>query len=256
MRRLLPALLAAFAALPAATASAGTTTSANWAGYAVHRSGVRFRSVTAAWTVPAVTCGSGRSYSAAWVGLGGYHTNAAALEQAGTESDCSASGHARYSAWYELVPDTSRTIKETVGAGDRVAVRVGVSGRRVSIRLRDLTRGTVFSRVLTATAVDTTSAEWIVEAPSECFTSRCRVLPLATFADTTFSSARAAAGGHAGAIADPRWASTAIDLSPDAGEQLGGPHGRDMAGGAAATAGALSATGSAFTVTATSSAAR
>jgi hypothetical protein len=238
MRRLLPAVLAALAALPAATASAGTTTSANWAGYAVHRAGVRFRSVTAAWTVPAVTCDSGRAYSAAWVGLGGYHTNAAALEQAGTESDCSAAGRARYSAWYELVPDTSRTIDLAVHAGDRVAVRVGVSASRVTIRLRNLTRGTVFSRTLTAAAVDTTSAEWIVEAPSECFSRRCRVLPLATFADTTFSSARAvSATGHAGTISDPLWASTAIDLSP-------------------AATGALSAAGSAFTVTATSSAAR
>jgi hypothetical protein len=251
LRRLLPAVLAAFAALPAAVASAGTTTSQNWAGYAVHRSGVRFRSVSAAWTVPAVTCDSGRAYSAAWAGLGGYHTNAAALEQAGTESDCSAAGHAHYSAWYELVPDTSRTIHMAVDAGDRMAVRVSVSGLRVTIRLRDLTRGTAFTRTLAARAVDTTSAEWIVEAPSECFAGGCRVLPLAAFADTTFSSARAvSATAHAGTITDPLWASTAIDLSAD-GPQLGGPRGRRMSGAASATAGALSAAGSAFTVTAT-----
>jgi Peptidase A4 family len=252
LRRLLPAVLAAFAALPAAAASAGTTTSANWAGYAVHRTGVRFRSVSAVWTIPTVTCGSGSAYSAAWVGLGGYHTNAAALEQAGTESDCSASGRARYSAWYELVPQTSRTIRMTVDAGDQMAVRVSVSGARVTVRLRDLTRGTAFTRTLTATAVDTTSAEWIVEAPSECSGTRCRVLPLATFADTTFSSARAtSATGHAGTIADALWASTAIDLSPDSGRpQFGGPRGREMASAASAATGALSATGSAFTVTA------
>jgi Peptidase A4 family len=252
-RRLLPTALAAFAALPAATAAAGTTTSANWAGYAVHRTGVRFRSVSAAWTVPAVTCGSGSAYSAAWVGLGGYHTNAAALEQAGTESDCSASRRGRYSAWYELVPQISRTIHMPVDAGDEMAVRVSVAGSRVTIRLRDLTRGTAFTRTLAATAVDTTSAEWIVEAPSECSGSRCRVLPLATFADTTFSSARAtSAAGHAGTIADALWASTAIDLSPDSGgPQFGGPRGREMAGSTSASAGTLSATGSSFTVTAT-----
>jgi hypothetical protein len=253
LRRLLPTVLTAFAALPAATASAGTTTSANWAGYAAHRTGVRFRGVSAEWTVPAVTCDSGSAYSAAWVGLGGYHTNAAALEQAGTESDCSASGRARYSAWYELVPQSSRTIRMSVAAGDQMAVRVSVSGRRVAIRLRDLTRGTAFTRTLTATAVDTTSAEWIVEAPSECFGSRCRVLPLAGFAATTFSLARAtAATGHAGTIADPLWANTAIDLSSDSGgPQFGGPRGREMAGAASATASALSAAGDAFTVTAT-----
>jgi hypothetical protein len=253
LRRLLPAVLAAFAALPAAGASAGTTTSSNWAGYAVHRTGVRFRAVSAAWTVPAVTCDSGSAYSANWVGLGGYHTDAAALEQAGTESDCSASGRARYSAWYELVPQTSRTIHMTVDAGDQMTVRVGVRGRRVTIRLRDLTRGTAFSRTLTATAVDTTSAEWIVEAPSECFGSRCRVLPLAAFADTTFSGARAtSATGHAGTISDPLWADTAIELSADSGgPQFGGPRGRETAGAASAGTGALSATGDSFAVTAT-----
>ncbi len=253
LRRLLPAVLVAFAALPAATASAGTTTSANWAGYAVHRTGIRFRSVSAAWTVPAVACDSGSAFSATWVGLGGYHTNAAALEQAGTESDCSASGHARYSAWYELVPQTSHTVHLTVAAGDRVAVRVGVSGSRVAIRLRDLTQGTGVTRRLSATAVDSTSAEWIVEAPSECFGSRCRVLPLAAFTDTTFSAARATSTtGHSGAIGDPLWANTAIDLSADSGgPQFGGPRGRVMAGTAMAAAGALSAAGDSFTVTAT-----
>lgn len=250
MRRLLPALLlSAFAVLPA-SASAATTTSANWAGYAVHRSGVRFRSVGAAWTVPAVTCTGGAGYSATWVGLGGYHTDAAALEQAGTESDCTASGHARYSAWYELVPDASKTLRMTVGAGDRMSVRVAVRGRRVTIRLRDLTRGTFVSRSRDARAVDTTSAEWIVEAPSECVGARCRVLPLSSFAATTFTSAHATSTtGHTGTIAGPLWAATAIDLQAD-GPQFGGPRGRDMAAAASASTGALSASGGSFTVTA------
>ena len=250
LRRLLPAVLAAFAALPA-TASAAT--SSNWAGYAVHRSGVRFRSVSASWTVPAVDCTSGRAFSAAWVGLGGYHTNAAALEQAGTEADCSASGNPRYSAWYELVPQPSHTLNLTVAAGDKVSVRVGVSGRRVTIRLRDITSGASFTRRLTASAVDTTSAEWIVEAPSACVGNRCRVLPLATFADTTFTSARATSTtGHTGTISDPLWARTAIDLAPDSGgPQFGGARGPETAGAASASTGALSASGGSFTVTAT-----
>jgi hypothetical protein len=169
-----------------------------------------------------------------------------------TEADCSASGRARYGAWYELVPQTSRTIHMTVRPGDAMAVRISVRGRRATIRLRDLTRGTRFSRTLTATAVDTTPAEWIVEAPSDCFGGRRRVLPPAAFAETTFRSARATSrAGHTGTIADPVWADTAIDLAADAGgPQLGGPHGRRMAGAASATTGPLSATGSSFTVTA------
>jgi hypothetical protein len=249
MRRLLPALVLPLLAFPP-TASAGTGTSSNWAGYAVHRSGVHFRAVSAAWTVPAVSCTGRSGYSADWVGLGGFHTNAAALEQIGTESDCTRSGRAVYSAWYELVPDTSRNVSLTVQAGDRVSARVAVDGQTVRLHLRDLTRGTWFARTLTARAVDTTAAEWILEAPSACTVSRCRVLPLAGFAATTFNSAHAtSATGHTGTIADPLWAATAIDLAAD-GPQLGGPRGDDLAGTASATTGALSATGGSFTVTA------
>src|SRR4051812_16335171 len=167
MRRLLPILALSLLAFPAA-AYAGTSTSSNWAGYAVHRSGVHFRTVSAAWTVPAVTCTGSAGFSANWVGLGGYHTDAAALEQIGTESDCTRSGRAVYSAWYELVPDTSRTLRLTVAAGDRVSARVDVRGKAVKLHLRDLTRGTSFATTVTARAVDTTAAEWIVEAPSAC----------------------------------------------------------------------------------------
>jgi hypothetical protein len=248
MRRLLPALAVSLLAFPA-TAHAGTSTSANWAGYAVHRSGVRFRSVSAAWTVPAVTCTGRAGYSANWVGLGGYHTDAAALEQIGTESDCTRSGRAVYSAWYELVPDLSRTLRLTVAPGDRVSAAVHVSGSRVALHLRDLTRGTSFATTVTARAIDTTAAEWIVEAPSACTVTRCRILPLASFAATSFNSAHAtSAGGHTGTISDPAWAATAIDLAAD-GPQLGGPGGREDGARASADTGALSASGGSFTVT-------
>jgi Peptidase A4 family len=250
MRRLLPTVALLLLAFPA-SAHAGTATSANWAGYAVHRSGVHFRAVSAAWTVPAVTCTGRSGFSANWVGLGGYHTDAAALEQIGTESDCTRSGEAVYSAWYELVPDTSRNLSLTVRAGDRVSARVAVSGRTVTLHLRNLTRGTSFARRLTAATVDTTSAEWIVEAPSACTIRRCRILPLASFAATTFNGAHAtSATGHTGTIADPLWAATAIDLTAD-GAQLGGPTSHDVADTASASTGALSASGGSFTVTAT-----
>jgi hypothetical protein len=126
---------------------------------------------------------------------------------------------------------------------------VAVSGRRVVIRLRDVTRGTAFVRTLTARAVDTTAAEWIVEAPSECIAGHCRVLPLSSIGATTFTGARAtSATGHTGPIGDPLWAHTAIDLQSD-GPWFGGPAQPDRATGASATSGALSASGDSFTVT-------
>lgn len=56
----------------ASTASANTAQSSNWAGYAVHRSGVTFTRVTGEWTAPQATCTAGQAtYSAVWVGIGG-----------------------------------------------------------------------------------------------------------------------------------------------------------------------------------------
>jgi hypothetical protein len=249
MRRLLPIVALVLLAFPA-SAHAGTATSSNWAGYAVHRSGVHFRAVSAAWTVPAVTCTGRSGFSADWVGLGGYHTDAAALEQIGTESDCTRSGRAVYSAWYELGPDGSHNLSLTVSARDRISARVAVSGRTVTLHLRNLTRGTSFARRLTAATVDTTSAEWILEAPSACTATRCRILPLASFAETTFTSAHVtSATGRTGTISDPLWAATAIDLAAD-GPQLGGPSGQVDGDRASAGTGALSTTGGSFTVTA------
>src|SRR5262249_19333266 len=113
--------------LAPAVASANAT-STNWAGYVAHSPTVAYRTVNAAWTVPTVSCGSGNASSAAWIGLGGYHTNSPALEQVGTEADCSRHGSARYSAWYELVPQSSVKIDEAVKPGDKMSARVSVNG--------------------------------------------------------------------------------------------------------------------------------
>jgi Peptidase A4 family len=243
--------IAAVVGAPAA-AQAATTTSSNWAGYAVSRPGVKFRRVAATWVVPAATCSATgrRRYSAAWLGLGGYHTSSSALEQIGTETDCTARGTPSYTAWYELVPSAPVDIDLTVRPGDTVSASVTVSGKTVKLFLADRTRGTVFSKQLTASRVDTTSAEWIVEAPSACFANRCQTLPLANFGTTTLANAEVtSASGHQGAITDPTWSATAIALRSRGGHGFGsGRFAVDDASGAA-TPGALSATGDGFVVT-------
>src|SRR5665213_168941 len=113
MRRsmsILGALVLVLLVAPAALAD--TTRSSNWAGYAVHGSHTSFRRVFGAWRQPAATCTAGTpTYSSVWVGLGGYSTTSQALEQIGSEVDCSASGRVVSSAWYELVPAASRNIR-------------------------------------------------------------------------------------------------------------------------------------------------
>lgn len=250
MIRYAAGLAVAAALLLAPPALADTTQSSNWAGYAIHKSGVTFRKVAGSWTQPSATCTPGeRTFSSVWVGLGGYNERSNALEQIGTETDCSASGRLVSSAWYELVPAPSRTIRMTVKPGDRLRASVDVTGDVVRLQLVDLTRHRSFTRTVGDSTLDLTSAEWIVEAPSECAGSySCQTLPLADFGSATFSGARAVTTtGHASGIASRKWVTTRITLA-GAGQHrfIGNPSG---AAGAVATPSALLGDDNSFTVT-------
>jgi len=243
------AVLFAFATPAGAGAASWATTSSNWAGYAVSKPGTRFGRASATWVAPAASCGSGgRRYSAVWLGLGGLHTTSKALEQIGTEADC-AGGKAYYSAWYELVPAAPVDVKLTVRPGDTISASVTVSGHAVKLYIANRTRGTSFSKQLQADAVDVTSAEWIVEAPSACVDNgACRTLALADFDVTNFANVKAtSATGHAGTVTDPAWSAVAITLSPRSGP--GSMRFASEAGSGSATPADLSPAGDAFTVT-------
>jgi Peptidase A4 family len=211
------ALITAVGLVCAPAAMANVTNSSNWAGYAVHRSGVSFRQVSATWTQPSAACVGGQpTYSAVWVGLGGYRQSSDALEQTGTELDCSPSGRVVSTAWYELVPAPSKTIALPVTPGDVMHATVTVVGHRATIDLENLTQHRTFRRTLNAPSMDVSSAEWIVEAPSECVSQlSCQTLPLADFGTVTFDSATAVSTkGTAGSILAGSWGRTKINLTP------------------------------------------
>ncbi len=222
MRRLLALLVTAAAALTVsvAGASAATSPSSNWAGYAVSAADptapVAYTSVSGTWVQPAASCSaSPAAYSAFWVGLGGYSDTSQSLEQIGTESDCTPGGSATYDVWYELVPAASVPVKLKVFPGNTISANVTVNGQLVIVKLKDLTRKTSFTKRLFMASPDVSSAEWIAEAPSTCTSSgdRCRTLPLADFGTVAFTSAKALAAGHGGVIVDDAWAATAIELT-------------------------------------------
>lgn len=232
IRRGAPAVIATLLVLALPAAAAGATTSTNWAGYVAHRTGVRFKNVTATWVQPTATCTPGTdTYSAYWIGLGGYSARSKALEQVGTEADCDVHGKASYYAWYELVPAAEVATRLTVKPGDKLSASVTVSRHVVRLRLADVTRGTAVVKRLHAATVDVSSAEWIVEAPSLCSLRRgCETQPLADFGSVRFSHARATGiRGHVGGVRDRAWAATRIDLV--AGGHSSGPG--HFAGGAA-----------------------
>jgi Peptidase A4 family len=207
------ALGATLAGVSAASAGAATITSTNWGGYAVTNG--TFRKVSGTWTVPTVNCSTRRpAYSAAWVGLGGFADNANGLEQAGTDMDCTSEGHARYSAWYEMLPAGSITIGMKVHAGDRMSGTVQVSGTQVSFRLRNRTTGKSFTKKSHTSTPDVSSAEWIIEAPSVCDqNNRCTILPLTDFGTAPFSHAVVTnTSGHRGTISDGSWSRNKLKL--------------------------------------------
>jgi hypothetical protein len=89
-----------------------------------------------------------------------------------------------------------------------------VNGQSIVFSLKNITRHTRFSKVLTAKQeLDTGSAEWIAEAPSNCSsTGRCRPVPLTNFGTVTFSSIAAIGNAHPGTLSDPAWTASAIEL--------------------------------------------
>jgi hypothetical protein len=218
-------------ALLPATAGAAKAVSTNWAGYVTvpsAASGSRFSSVSGTWTQPAARCTAGReTYSAVWVGLGGYGESARALEQVGTDADCTRSGRAVYSAWFELLPAGSVKVALKVRPGQQLAASVTVRAQRVTLRIRNLSTGARFNTTRRASTVEVASAEWIVEAPSVCGTANgCRTLQLTDFGRAVFSSATATARRHTGTINDSGWTATELELQQgayDIAEGASGP---------------------------------
>ena len=226
----------------------------NWAGYLVN--GNSFSSVSGSWTVPSAKS-STQGYSAFWVGLGGSANSSTALEQIGTES-VFVNGQARYDAWYELVPAARQVLALDISPGDQITARVTVSGTSVTVSLADVTTGQSMTKTLQTSNPDTSSAEWIAEAPTIVKDGKLeRVLPLADFGKVTFSGASATASGHTGSISDSEWKAEKILLLPSSSEFLGPPSGFpsprsgevvpvESAGGA--TSSSLRSGGSAFSV--------
>lgn len=226
-------------------ALADSAVSSNWSGYVAHRGGVKFRRVSASWRQTSAVCIPGRpAFSSVWVGLGGFSRSSAALEQVGTELDCTAVGQVLSAGWYEVVPQPSRRISMRIRPGDRMQASVQVDRSGVAFQLSDQTTGRSFRQMLKPRRTDTGSADWIVEAPSGCLApGDCETLPLANFRTITITSARAVTGsGGTGSISSPKWSYTRVLLLTDTGAL--DPRDR----GAAAVPSPLRAGGTAFAV--------
>jgi hypothetical protein len=226
-------------------AGAANEVSTNWAGYAVSApaKGKRFTSVTGRWVQPVAACDGAQTYSAFWVGLGGYSRSSYAVEQTGTQANCDF-GQPDYVAWYELFPAPPVNLGMSIRAGDLMSATVSVDRRTVRVRLKNVTRNRVFTKLLRMKRPDLSSAEWITEAPTGCdYLGNCTTLPLTNFGTVDFTHGTTAMTGHRGRISDTRWKATAIELHGDLQDPV-----HPTLAGANALPGALGGDGGSFRI--------
>lgn len=215
MAPLAAAILIASFATRTAAADPVQVSGPNWAGYAATApSGttLSFTSAQGEWREPAVSCGAGSAgtKSAIWVGLGGFVGNG--LEQIGTNANCDPRGRPAYSAWFELLPYIAYPIKAKVHPGDTLDASVTVTGYAVRLQLRNLTRRWTVIKNLTSDSPDTTSAEWIVEAPMSCSAYQCSEARLANFGSVSITDVSVATTSISGGLDDPTWSLSSIRL--------------------------------------------
>ncbi len=76
---------------------------------------------------------------------------------------------------------------------------------------------------------DTSSAEWVVEAPYACRRFACQQAPLANFGSVAMHDIAAIGNGHLGALADPAWTTIRLRLAPCAGREASDQSGAEAA---------------------------
>ncbi len=178
------------------------TKAINWGGYVI-ASDLQtpqpiIASVNASWIVPTVAPSVDDTFSAVWIGIGGQFPMDTSLIQCGTEQD-SIRGQLVYSAWYELLPRTSVTIRTIlVSPGDQMQASiqlVDVALSQWSINITDVTTGLSFQNTFRYNS-NRLSAEWIVERP----TVNRVIGALADFGSVTFEDCQANVGSISGSI--------------------------------------------------------
>jgi hypothetical protein len=183
--------------------SIGANKSSNWSGYnqgSLERGGTQFHQISGTWRVPTATPHKAgeAEYSSNWIGIGGGCVDAgcsvtdSTLIQTGTEQDTDSSGHATYSAWWELIPAPSVQIANfTVNPGDVInaSITESPSGSNVwTFSLKDVTRNESFS-MTTPYSSSHLTAEWIEETPvSVGNNGNVSVGPLPTLSRANFDS--------------------------------------------------------------------
>lgn len=205
--------------------------SLNWSGYASltnldNPKNYSVQKVSGSWTVPTLTGTEDNSYSIAWVGIDGYFDNetAVTVEQIGTAQFWH-EGVPYYFAWFEMYgPITSGGLNEIqnfpVSPGDEIfTLAKYVDDNTFSLRIYNITQKTFVKIPESYTfqpLASRTSAEWIVEAPTDSSTGD--VLPLANFGTIKFTDCETTIRHINGSISNKHWENSAITMVDSAGD--------------------------------------
>jgi hypothetical protein len=166
------------------------------AGYA--DTGMKYSAVTGNWTQPSDSnCSGARSFDLFGVGLGGFMSHSAV--EAGSAIFCQ-NGSVSYFTWWQVSPRTSfQGVGTTLRPGDSISASVTRSGTRYTMNVTDATNpANSFSVSQTCTTCKSTTAEWVVERPTNPATGQ--PYPLSNFGTWTLTGATVIAGTHAGTI--------------------------------------------------------
>jgi len=218
------ALSRSLAAAGEATSNISSSGSLNWAGFAMTRRAVTFRSVRATFFVPYLNCAAspGKTLSSSWAGMDGYSGKSTSVEQIGIAANCSASGTASYLGWFEMFPYAEARLPVKIHPGDSVTAEVTYSAAHGDFRLTliDTTRGEHVTRVRrcpdvrvsgTTVTCPRTSAEVIAEAPEIGTGKQLSISPLSDYGAISFTGIRLTdSAGQAGGIVSSHWSATKI----------------------------------------------
>ena len=170
--------------------------SQNWSGYGVQPGPYTY--VTGTFTVPSLHATPGVSAVATWVGIDGWSPDSS-LIQAGVQETYNPSVSTTtfdLYPWWEILPAPETPIDSmTVSVGDQITVTIDqVSGAMWGISITDVSTGASFTTDQ-AYSAPLSSAEWIVEAPTNSSTHQIDTLspysPQVTFTSLRMSGSEA-----------------------------------------------------------------
>lgn len=171
-------------AAPAAPTTVPTVGSSNWSGYVL--SGGPYTGVTGTFNVPSIYASATDTATAEWVGIDGTSSSDPGIIQAGIAEDYQvATNTYAIEPWIELFPAPPFYLPLAVGADDQVTVTIDEIGTGSwNVLVQDDSNGQSYS-TNQAYSGPATSAEWVVEAPTNGATNT--VWPVGLFSPVTFT---------------------------------------------------------------------